>query len=550
MRRSWEIKRRFMSPTDICDSRTIIVPHPQSGKSRSMIFHLMDRLDQPGKIAIIGVSSHSEAGSLLKYFLEYQRLHKYGKEVLFIWLMGINRFCPHWNEIRKRYWNKDFKLTEYCKKHCDLWNVRTIREEDISHPEKPRGRPPKILSENKYDLRLKVFLIKEGLKTTEKLLKITVSPLERMMIAIMGDVEEKRSWFDYYYIRGCPRALIMRRLIKKRDSNKQRSILSYPSIIVVPHELIPLVLHFSAIYSWRVYLVIDEFDRLLEKYFNKIIAERWKVKPGEWTQLLVKYNMIPDGSVALMDIVDQRLKQVEEKGKIEELHIMGSSIPLLPRKILEKVKGWMGSYTLIYKWLKPPRFDRVGYSDPTPGSLIIVGSKNIAVALLAQYLLQKPIILQHSLSFEKIYEKFVNMCTKIGGQIDGLVCVKDNKRIVLKIWMTQDGEVYAYDIISIRLGNKRDYLSLHNNIKITWLGGRLTRGVRWDPHEIKNVIIMTKGQYRKTEEVLDIRWRDLVQVIYRMHSSPQIYITISPGAVQVVEELIERYNKSIAFLMK
>ena len=280
------------------------------------------------------------------------------------------------------------------------------------------------------------------------------------------------------------------------------------------------------------------------------MPERWKVKPGKWTQLLVKYNMIPDRSVALMDIVDQRLKQVEEKGKIEELHIMGSSIPLLPMKILEEVKKWMGSYTLIYKWLKPPRFDYVGYSDPVPGSLIIVGSKNIAASLLAQYLLQKPIILQHSLPFEKIYEKFVNMCAKIGGQIDGLVCTKNSKRIVLKIWITQNGEVYAYDIISIRLGNRWDYLSLHNNTKITWLGGRFTRGVRWDPREIKNVVIVTRGQYRKTKEILDIRWRDLVQVIYRMHSSPQIYITISPGAVKVIEELIEKYNRGIAFLME
>lgn len=223
---------------------------------------------QRGDTLIYSVSSHAEAASVIKHFVTVQREYNWQMRVLLVAYAGLNRWCPLYDKIReeRRKLGPEYKQNKFCKENCELWQMKPIQK-DVLEPgsrafflrnrnkEKGTGNP--TLTHGP----IRIILNKYSYKVLQKLYRDIAKSVDfshHTLILSEEDVEQR--YGEPLWYRGCIRALIMRKLIQVLERDKKtgklkgqhrRSVYGYPTIIIVPHQLLPLAIHFATIYSNR-----------------------------------------------------------------------------------------------------------------------------------------------------------------------------------------------------------------------------------------------------------------------------------------------------------
>ena len=599
----------------------INVVQPQRGKTYRMIRDFME-MTQKGDTLIYSVSSHAEASSVIKHVVTVEREYNWDLRILVISYAGLNRWCPLYEKIReeRKRLGPEYKQNKFCKENCELWQMKPIQK-GVFEPgtrafflrrdknmEKSTGNPllhgPIRIVLNKYTYRV--------LKKLYPDIVTSVDFAHHSMV--LSEEEGEHKYGEPLKCRGCIRAFIMRKLIQvlERDSKTgklkgqhRRSVYGYPTVLIVPHQLLPLAVHFATIYSNRVFVVIDEFDRMLQAKVLRWIAERFtnlpeKPKDWPWKDVLENYlRSIEDRSeasyarkltpiielrkepnpltgkkrvveVPLITLADAELRKSKEKGKLVYLAVVGSSIPLLPEPVLQYLVSWLKSFfnelRLYYSYVEMPRHDLIPFKAPhelPEETLVIYGSKEIAlhkIRLVLQvgysdYTYEFPKPVQPMTAIKTINR----ICRQynLDYRENSFVCI-DKRRKWGLLWFFQlVGESMVKAVKAVKWYIPKDYILLKGRF-VSWLGGRMTRGVTL-PRKIKRMAILTSGKSMEVHraikekvggEAFSIRVQDLLQVLFRINSRPDIKIGLTHEAKHALEYTIKWYNKHVELLIQ
>ena len=594
-----------------------VVP-PQRGKTRRTIWDFMEQA-RHGDTLVYAVSSHAEAVSVIKHYVELQRQYNWELRCLLIVYAGLNRWCPLYYRIReeRRKLGYVYRQNKFCKENCDLWRMKVlpkelfepgaraiwIRKKGIHRKDKNLlvHGPIRIIL-NKYDYHLLKKLYPEICNSVD---------FQHHTIVIY-DGEESQEYGKPIMKKGCIRALIMRKLIDVTERDRKgrlkgkhrRSVYGYPTIIVIPHHLLPMILHFARIYSARVFVVMDEFDRLLTIKVPRYLAERYrslpKPKDWDWKEILETFPWSLDSrsnelsyaniltfkvelrreintmtgrprvlEVPLITLVSLELDELKKKGKLHYLGVVGSSVPLLPKPILEYLVTWMKKYFndvfLYYDFADIPVHYNIPYiprpNQLPPGTLIIYGSREIAVsAAIASLNLNFSEVKIPINPNEPAELTISRVCKKAGYDYrgKGLVCISKNRKkaIVWKVGyeIERDEPIPRY-LLGMVFYIPKDYIKISGRY-VSWLGGRITRGVML-PRKIKYMVIATSGKTLVVEKGLageeikeKYRILDMLQVLFRINSRPDITVWLTPWSKPVLIRTIEWYNRHVAELVE
>lgn len=432
----------------------LLVTAPQQGKTRAVVWSFMD-IAKPGWLLVYSVSSHAEAASVIKHYINYQQQHGWSNSTILLAYAGLNRFCPHYPQIKQLRKEKgaEFKQTTYCRANCNLWNTKPFPSKWFQY----------CNLANLDKCNIKLIMTPFNFRVLKRFYPNEAKTAGKHILLVGHEEDLNKTEGNVNKITGCIRAVLMKKLVdltsRNRDGTlrgkKRRSLLSGPAIVVLPHELLPLVLAFARAYAARVILVIDEFDRMLSKKVPRWLAERYQRigKPREWPwykhldkyldktinkdeedvnyskklPLLINIRKIISRidenniilswkavEVPLITIVTLKLEELRKKSKLTNIIIVGSSIPLLPKYVLAYLIRWMawakGARTVAVYYSKvrmPKNILEVPYVDPDKllliarkvrGDVMVVkGSKNLAVNLASTLLLSK-----YNLSIKKI----------------------------------------------------------------------------------------------------------------------------------------------------
>ena len=582
----------------------LLVPPPQRGKTRAVV-HSFLNIARRGWLMVYAVSSHAEAASVVKHYIDFQRKHMWRNETLLLVYAGLNRFCPHYKQIlqeRKRL-GDEYKQTKFCRKNCKLWHMKPINSINLE----------RCRLDNINMCGIRIILTPFNYRVLKKLYPEEAGTAGKHMLVI-GSREDLEKVDGVNKMEGCIRAVVMKKLVDETNRNengtlegkKRRSILRGPVLLVVPHELLPLVLSFAKVYARRIVIVIDEFDRILGKKVPRKLAERYQRigKPDDWPWWNVLKScrgedrsgyalVIPklielkreeytdeNGKkrrrlveVPLLTLVTLKLAELKEKGKLQQLVIVGSSIPLLPLPILRYLVKWMGwaknAYTVnvYYTSLTIPE-KRVRLSAAininviksltqlvgrNESIMIITGSLAQAVAWVEQITKNRSI--KSYVQFKRCvtsveFEQYAsNICKKqVGGEYNSTMeyCRKGRIIVLFAPVYKNMNCVIGYRVTVYRPGKM--YVKL-GNIYITWLGSRLTRGAMLPP-TVKFLVIDTMGKaHEEREKITGIetvevyRLLDIIQALFRINSKEDVIVITSRRNLEVVKLAVNVYNK-------
>ena len=269
----------------------------------------------------------------------------------------------------------------------------------------------------------------------------------------------------------------------------------------------------------------------------------------------------------MISLVSLELDRLKQENKLAYLAVVGSSIPLLPLPILEYLAEWVKRYfdeVLVYfdYVTMPEHYTIPGVPIPSMvprRTLIIYGSKAIAVNMSFSSLnlnnSQVKILLK---GYNGPVEGLIRrVCEKAGYEYPGhgYVCTSKNGRraILFKPVFNGNGDIEA--LVGAVYYVPKDYIKLGDRY-VSWLGGRLTRGVQL-PRKIKYLVVATSsksiviedgpaGPERKEK----FRPFDMLQVLFRINSRPDIIVGLTPQAEKMMEYTITWFNRHVRKLVE
>ncbi len=599
----------------------LVLNKPQSGKTRGIIRSFLNTA-RKGWVLIYGVSSHSEAGSVVKHYVDYQRENGWRNETLLVVAAGINRYCPHYPLIKKLREEKgDFRQTKFCKKNCKLWNTRI--------PERLL-QPVNLL--NYGEGNRKIIMTPFSYRVLARHYKKTAEDASRHIIVVGSTNDlEKVSNENILKIEGCIRPILLKKSIDTTSRNpngtfnskkRRKSLFAGPTIIVAPHELIPLLLSFARAYSRKVLLVIDEFDRMLAKKIPRYLAERFEKSLGKprgwaWYKVLVSYSSVDEVDeklikltpmlvrferiilekdeygravrsrlmeVPLLAIVTRKLVELREKGKLKNIIVVGSSIPLLPMQVQRYLVKWMGYLTgkrtvaVYYSDISLPekrmivlfrtdvdKLKLILWTIRKGDAMVVTGTLEDAVMTALSLLVDRmePVkrVEFRQLVDSVTFDKWVRAeCKKAGGEYSKTkyICRIGRRHIVyIPIWVKgRDDYYYISGTMIYVLNVPKTYINL-GRVKITWLGGRQMRGVMLPPN-VRVLFFMTRGKYIEEtetafgkERVEKYRLSDLLQAIFRINSKEDVIVVMDTRTkllLQLVQKIYSWQINQLAYI--
>ena len=583
---------------------TIITVAPQRGKTRAVVRSFV-KYARHGDTLIYLVSSHAEAASVIKHYIDIQRELGWQARVLLVSYAGLNRWCPLYNKIRREreLLKENYSQTKFCRKHCSLWRMKPVKKGIFE-----QGKPGIYVKHPEKNIKItwgpaRLILNKYSWKVFKHVYKQYNSPDVANHTVIISDEEHEQKWGEPLYIRGCIRAFLLRKLIDKtpRDERgrlkgkERRSVYGYPTIIVGPHQLGPLLLHFAMVYSNRVFVAIDEFDRLLQYKVPLYLAKKFERKLNEeeykqwdWFDVLYNYyykeemksekqydNMIPPiinikmkkvgekkegwmvkvikapAEVPLITLISYKLRQLKEKGKLVWVGVIGSSIPLLPFSIQKYLVEWLSELsidiTLYYSIVDVPAPDFIvnnvqGVLHQLKNTLIVTGSKKLALQLARSNIniTGIEINLPRRYKIEDLADAINSICSNDKYETTLTYCIRKDRRVGYLIYPILNNDNTVSRLKLLKLNLRGDYIKLGTTY-VTWLGGRLTRGVQLPPH-IKTLIVFTTGRTEENEAI-HVRISDMIQVVFRINSRPDMVLGVSTWALEFIKLAVKWYNK-------
>lgn len=351
--------------------------------------------------------------------------------------------------------------------------------------------------------------------------------------------------------------------------------------------------------------MIDEFDRMLQSKVPRYIAERFGNLPEKpsrwpWKDVLEKYlqyekdkdefdyasRLTPivelrkeknqlTGKLRVMEVplitlVHFELTKAKEKDKLAYIAVVGSNIPLLPLPILEYLVKWLREFFnelwLYYSYVEIPPHDVIEFKAPHEvpnGTLIIYGSKEIALQYVRRLLQigysDYKYGFQHPTTPYQAIKTIQRVCRQynLDYRENSFVCISKNRKWGLLWFLHLHGESKVKAVYAVKWFIPKDYMKVLGRY-VTWLGSRITRGVTL-PRYIKRIAIMTSGKSTEVHrmvkelggsEMYSIRVQDLLQVLFRINSRPDIKLGLTPHAELALKYTIKWYNKHVEKLVE
>jgi len=617
----------WLGEIPILQKPALVINKPQSGKTRGVIRSFLNTA-RKGWVLIYGVSSHSEAASVIKHYVDYQKEKGWRNQTLLVVAAGINRYCPRYSLIKKERKKKEgFRQTDFCKEKCPLWNT-TIPERLLE--------PIDIERQNFGEGNKKIIMAPFNFRVLANHYKKIAEDASLHIILVGSDrdlkqIKDKNMLKGILKIEGCMRAVLLKKSIDTTGRNpdgtfnskkRRKSVFAGPTIIVAPHELIPLLLTFARAYSHRVLLVIDEFDRMLTKKIPRELAEKFEEnlgKPKEWAWYEALTNYSPADEVdekliikapklvqfkkiilekdengkavrtrvvevPLLTIVTRKLVELKEKGKLKNVIVVGSSIPLLPMQVLRYLVKWIGYLTrkrtvsVYYSDITLPEkklivlyrtdvrdLEAVLWKVRKGDVMVIAGTLENALSIALELLLNRTRPDKY-LEFKRLmdsetFDKWVrDNCRVFGGESTKKWhgCRVGRRFIIyFPMWVSiverrGKDEYYNYYIsgtMEYIFDVPKNYIDL-GRVKITWLGGRQMRGVMLPP-SVKVLFFMTNGKYNEEGGIEKYRLNDLLQAIYRINSKEDVYVvmdTLTELLLKLIQKIYSWHINQLAYI--